>query len=188
MSGLSASLPRYLRSNVVVRQAGGGEEWDLLATGDGVHAVDRRDARLDHLLGVRAHLRVDGLAVDVEEVLGQHRRAFVNRLARAVEDAAKHVLGDGRGEDVAGELDRRAKGINARRALEDLDDGLGALHLQHLACARAAVGERQVDDLGELWRADVLWAERAGCSRRSAGTSGLGRCSARQAANCAGGD
>jgi hypothetical protein len=146
----------HLGGDIVVRQTGGGEERDLLATGDGVHAVNGGDAGLDHLLGVRAHLRVDGLAVDVEEVLRQDGGALVDGLARSVEDAAKHVIGNRRGEDVAGELDGGAERVNARRALEHLHDGLRALHLQHLARTGRAVGERQVDDLSELGRAHVL--------------------------------
>jgi len=69
-----AGLPADLRGDVVVRQARGGEERDLLATRDGVHGVNGRDTGLDHLLRVRALGRVDGRAVDVQERLRQHRR------------------------------------------------------------------------------------------------------------------
>ena len=50
--------------------------------GEGVRreAVSRR-TRLDHLLGVDAGGGVDGHAHDVQVVLGQHRRALVDRLA-----------------------------------------------------------------------------------------------------------
>lgn len=146
----------YLRGNVVVWQTGSGEEGDLLAARHRVHAVNGRDTGLDHLLGVRAHLRVDGLTVDVKEVLRQHSGALVDGLAGAVEDAAKHVIGDRRGENVARELDGRTESVDARRALEDLHDGLRALHLKHLARARRAVGKGQVDNLRELGRADIL--------------------------------
>jgi hypothetical protein len=65
-------LPADLRRDVVVGQARGGEEGDLLAAGDGVHDVDGGDAGLDHLLGVGALRGVDGRAVDVQELLGKH--------------------------------------------------------------------------------------------------------------------
>lgn len=61
-------------------------------------------------------------------------------------------------------------GIDAGRALEDLDDGLLARNLQHLAAALRAVGQRQVDDLrvaGELRGKSVSgWRDlRARCVR-----------------------
>jgi len=125
-----ACLPANLRGDLVVRQAGRGEERDLLPTRDRVHAVDGRDARLDHLLGVGADLRVDGLALDVEVLLGEHAGALVDGLAGAVEDAAEHVLRHGRGEDVARELDRRPLVVDARGALEHLHHRLRAGDLE----------------------------------------------------------
>lgn len=47
-------------------QAGGWEDWDLLSTGDAVHAINGGDARLDHLLRVDTALRVNGLAWEGE--------------------------------------------------------------------------------------------------------------------------
>lgn len=38
---------------------------DLLPTGNAVHDIDGRDARLNHLLGVDAVVGVDGLAWEV---------------------------------------------------------------------------------------------------------------------------
>ena len=52
-------VPRF--SHLVVRQTSGGEDGDLLATGDRVHHIDGRDTRLDHLLRVDTRPRVDGL-------------------------------------------------------------------------------------------------------------------------------
>ena len=56
--------------HLVVRQAGGGEDRDLLSARDAVHPVDRRDSRLDHLLRVDARPRIDRLAC-----VGEHKRA-----------------------------------------------------------------------------------------------------------------
>lgn len=45
----------------IVRQTGGREDRDLLATSDGVHDIDSGDTGLDHLLGIDTRPRVDGL-------------------------------------------------------------------------------------------------------------------------------
>lgn len=57
--GLSANLS----TDLIVGQTGRREERDLLAAGDGVHHIDGRDARLDHLLGVDSLIRVNRLAL-----------------------------------------------------------------------------------------------------------------------------
>lgn len=138
-------LPADLRGNLVVRQTGGGENRDLLATGDGVHGVDGGDTGGDHLLGVDAGVGVDGRAVDVEVVLGENLGALVDGTSGAVEDATQHVFADAELEVVSGELDfglsrtsvrghELANGwqwllladlldIDARRALEHLHHG-----------------------------------------------------------------
>ena len=94
--------------------------------------TDGRDSGLHHLLRVDPGVGVDGLALDVEEVLGHDRGPLVDGLAGPVEDAAHHVLGHGRAEDVARELAGRLLGVDAVGALEHLDHGLGAGHLQDL--------------------------------------------------------
>lgn len=57
LCGLSdqAGLSANLGSNLVVRQTGGGEDGDLLATSDGVHGIDGGDTGGDHFLGVHLH-------------------------------------------------------------------------------------------------------------------------------------
>lgn len=47
-----ASLSANLRGDFVVRETGGGENGNLLATGDRVHGVDGGDTSRDHLFGV----------------------------------------------------------------------------------------------------------------------------------------
>lgn len=93
---------------------------------------------------------VEEHTLDVEVVLGEHIGALVDGLAGAVEDTTEHVLGHGQPEDVAGEFDARVLGVNARRALEHLDDGRLARHLEHLAAPLGTVAQRQIDDLGVL--------------------------------------
>mmetsp|Transcript_12047 Transcript_12047/g.33351 ORF Transcript_12047/g.33351 Transcript_12047/m.33351 type:complete len:393 (-) Transcript_12047:710-1888(-) len=48
------SLPANLGSDFVVRETSRREQRNLLTSCDGVHHVDRRDSRLNHLLGVRS--------------------------------------------------------------------------------------------------------------------------------------
>jgi hypothetical protein len=57
--GLTANLS----TDFIVRETGSGEEWDFLTTGDGVHHINGRDTRLDHLLGVHSLIGVNGLAL-----------------------------------------------------------------------------------------------------------------------------
>ena len=56
-------LPADLRGDLVVRQARGREERDLLASGDRGHGVDSRNARLDHFSRVGTLVRVDRLTL-----------------------------------------------------------------------------------------------------------------------------
>jgi len=57
------SLATNLSTNFVVRKTSGGEKGDLLATSDGVHDVDSRDAGLDHFFRILTLVRVDWLAL-----------------------------------------------------------------------------------------------------------------------------
>lgn len=75
------------RTYLVVGQAGGREDGDLLPARHRVHHVDRRDAGLDHGARVVAAGGVDGLPVDVEEGVGEHGRRAVDHLPGAVERA-----------------------------------------------------------------------------------------------------
>ncbi len=47
-----------------------------LPSGDGIHDVNGTDARLDHLLRIDTHERVDGLTVHVQKVLRQNGRTL----------------------------------------------------------------------------------------------------------------
>ena len=57
------SLTANLSTNLVVRQTGSGEERNLLTSGNRGHRVDGGDTRLDHLLRVVSHARVDWLTL-----------------------------------------------------------------------------------------------------------------------------
>ena len=62
-----------------------------------------------------------------------------------------------------GLLERRGFRVDARGALEDLDDGLGAVDLEDLPAAVGAVAEAHVDDLGVhgfLFCFGVFWGQK----------------------------
>ena len=94
-------------------------------------------------------------------VLGKNLGPLVDRVAGAVEHATGHVLGHGQLEARARELDVRRLDIDARRALEDLHDGLVAGDLEHLT----ERDERCVRPSAERTRR--AWSRRAARARRS---------------------
>ncbi len=97
--GLAHDLGRQL----VVGQPAHGEDGELLAPHQGVHAVDGGNARLDELLGIGAGRGVDGLAVDVPLVFPHRHRAPIQGPAHAVEDASQKIGGDRDGQGATGE-------------------------------------------------------------------------------------
>lgn len=50
-----------------MRKTSSRKNRDLLSSGDAVHAIDSRNARLDHLFWIDTTLRVDGLALRLQE-------------------------------------------------------------------------------------------------------------------------
>mmetsp|Transcript_8763 Transcript_8763/g.12022 ORF Transcript_8763/g.12022 Transcript_8763/m.12022 type:complete len:403 (-) Transcript_8763:296-1504(-) len=140
-------LATNLGTNGVMRETGGGEERDLLTTGDGVHDIDGGDTSLDHLLGVVSLERINRLTLDVEEALGEHGRTVIDRDALTVELATKHLGRDGHFEHIAGELAVRVRVVDVGSALEDLHDGLLAGDLENLTLPDLTVAKLDVDDL-----------------------------------------
>ena len=57
-----------------------------------VHGIDGGDTGLDHFLGVDARVWVDGLSLDIKEILSQHCRPVIDGLAGSVEHTTEHVL------------------------------------------------------------------------------------------------
>lgn len=66
-----ASLSADLSSDVIVGQACGREERNLLAPSNGVHGVDGGYAGLNHLFRICAFCRIDGGSSDVQKGLSQ---------------------------------------------------------------------------------------------------------------------
>mmetsp|Transcript_3797 Transcript_3797/g.8856 ORF Transcript_3797/g.8856 Transcript_3797/m.8856 type:complete len:200 (+) Transcript_3797:1154-1753(+) len=150
------SLTAHLSRNLVVRKTSSGEQRQLLATNDGVHGVDGGDTGLNHLLRIDSRLGVERGSVDVQEFLGQHGGALVDRLAGAVEGAAHQVVRDGHLLGVASELDVAILVIDAAGALENLDDGLLLVDLKNLALADRAIGQVDVHDLAVGREFDIV--------------------------------
>ena len=123
------------------------EDRQLLAADEGVQAVDGGNTGLDELCRVGAGCRVHRQAVDVAVLLGEDRRAAVDGLAHAVEDAAEHILAHAQLQRVAEEADLRLRKVDALRALKELHDRVVILDLEDLAAADFTVREL---DLGQL--------------------------------------
>ncbi len=106
-------LPTDLSTDLIVRKTSSGEEWNLLTSGDRVHDVDGGDSGLDHLLWVDSLVGVDGLTLDIEELFSENWRAMINRRARSVERATKHLDADRHSQDIARELAMRVQIVDA---------------------------------------------------------------------------
>jgi hypothetical protein len=71
-------LTTNLGTNVVMGETTGREEGDLLTTSDGVHQIDGRDTSLNHFLGVHSLVRVNRLALNIQELLSQHGGSLID--------------------------------------------------------------------------------------------------------------
>ena len=134
-------------------QAGAGEDGQLLTTDQGVQAVDGGNTGLNKLVGVVPGGGVHCQAVDVPELLGQDVGAAVDGPAHAVEDPAQHIAGDAQLQGVAQETDLGLLQVDAGGGLEELDHGVVAVDLQHLAVTQVTVGQL---DLAQLVVGDPL--------------------------------
>ncbi len=114
------ALATDLGSNLIVWETIGREDGDLLATGNGVHDVNSRNASLDHLLRVDPGVGIDGLALDVQEVLCHDSGSLVNWFPRSIENSSQHVLRNWCSQDVTSEFACGLLCINARSAFKDL--------------------------------------------------------------------
>jgi len=73
------SLTANLGTDSVMRETGGGEEGNLLTTGNRVHNIDGRDTSLNHLLGIVTLIRINWLALFENIII----RYLVGRIYRA---------------------------------------------------------------------------------------------------------
>ena len=75
-----------------MRKTGGGEERNLLATGNGVHDIDSGDTGLNHFLRISTSVGVNGLTIDIEIVFGKNGRSVVDSNTRTVESTTQHFF------------------------------------------------------------------------------------------------
>lgn len=114
------SLTTDLSTNLGVRKTGGREERNLLTSGNGSHRIDGRDTSLDHFSGVLSHVGVNGLTLDIEELLSEHRRTLVDGETGTIEGSTKHLDTHRHAHDITGELDGRADIVDIGGTLENL--------------------------------------------------------------------
>ena len=107
------NLTTNLSSNFVVRQSVGREDWNLLPTGNRVHDVDSRDARLDHFLRVDTRVGIDGLTLDIQVILSHDGGPLVNGFSGSVENSAEHVFRNWGSQNVACKLASCFLGVDA---------------------------------------------------------------------------
>ena len=89
-----AGLAQELFGEFAGRQAGAGEERQLLPLDQGVEGVDGGNPGLDELFGMCPGHRVDGDAADRQAALGDEHRQAVPRAEGAVEDPSQAAVAD----------------------------------------------------------------------------------------------
>lgn len=140
-----------------MRKTSGREEWNLLTTGNGDHGINGRDTGLDHLLWIDSLIWINGLSLDIEELLGEYWRALIDWRSGTIEHSTKHFNTHGHAEDITREFTSSVQVINSCGAFENLDeekqkdcktvekiyaylyDGLLSLDLEDLALSDGAV-------------------------------------------------
>jgi len=156
LPGQDLGLPGDLGGDPRMGQAARGEDRKLLAADERVHAVDRRNARLDELGGIIPGVGIDRASVDVEPFAGDDLRPLVLGPARSVEDPADDLLGHPELLGAAQEPDPGARDIQADRPFEDLDDGLLSGDVEDRAAADEAARGFDLDELAVLDVRDLL--------------------------------
>jgi len=96
------------------------------------------------------------LALNVEELLGQNRRAFVDWLSRTVEGSSKHFDTDWHSQHISSELASSVLVVDVSSTFENLHDGLLTFDLEHLAFALSPVAQSDIHDLSILREFDVI--------------------------------
>ena len=130
-----------LGGQLVMGQAGAGEDGQLLTTNQGVQAVNGGDARLDEFVGVVTGGGVHSQTVDVPMGFRQDGGAIVDGVAHAGKDTTEHIAGDCQLQGTPQEADFGAAQVDAGRRLKELHDSLIAVDFQNLPPAELAVGQ-----------------------------------------------
>ena len=120
-----------------MRETVSGEEWNLLASSDGVHDVDSGDTSLNHFLRVDSLARVNRLTLhpirsvnscteqedylNIKELLSQDWWTLVDWNTGSIEGSTEHFFSNWHLKSISSELAMRVEVINARGTFEDLD-------------------------------------------------------------------
>ena len=139
-------LPGDLKSDLVVRETGLGEDRQLLTPDQGVHSIDGGDTGLDEIRRAVPCPGVDGRSDDVELFLGHDPGTAVQGLSGSGEDPAEHVLGDGHLHGLAEEAHGCVL-VDTGGSLEHLDDHEVVGRVEDLSPPHGAVGHPDVDHL-----------------------------------------
>ncbi len=158
-----AGLPRDLRRQRRMGQTGAGKDRQLLAADERIEPVDGGNACLDKLRRVGARRRVHGQTVDVLVFFRQDRGAAVDRLAHAIEHAAKHILAHAELQRMAEKANLGFGQIDALRRFKKLHHGAVAVDLEHLAAALFAGGKLDLRQLVVGHALDVLDDHQGAC-------------------------
>ena len=137
-----------------MRQAGAGEDGQLLSTDQGVQAVNGRNTGLDKLGRIVAGHGVERKAVDIHSLVGNDGGAIVNGVAHSGENAAQHVLGDGQVKASSQETDFGRAQVQARSSVKELNEDVISIDLQNLAATDFTVFQL---NLAELIICNVLY-------------------------------
>lgn len=131
-----------------MRQTVGTEKRNFLASGNGVHAVNCGYSCLDHFLRVDSLEGIDGLSLNIEELLCKHRGTFIDGHTRTVECPPKHLLGDGHLEHLSSELTVCVEVIDTTCTFKDLDNSSFPGDFEHLAFPYRTITQADIDNLG----------------------------------------
>ena len=105
---------------IVVRKTSSREDRNLLTTSNRAHGINGRNTSLDHFFGVDTSTRVDGLTLDVKELLSQNGGSTINGLSGSVEHTAQNILGHGNTENVSCEFATSVTRVDTRGTFEHL--------------------------------------------------------------------
>ncbi len=128
-------LAHDLGGELIMGQTGAGEERQFLASQEGVHTVNRRDACLDIVARVHARSGIDRLPVDIGVVLRQGLGPAILWQSQSAKDAPQHLFSHRDLERLPQKVDARPVDRKSSGAGEHLDHSHIFSDLKHAALA-----------------------------------------------------
>mmetsp|Transcript_33858 Transcript_33858/g.95284 ORF Transcript_33858/g.95284 Transcript_33858/m.95284 type:complete len:225 (-) Transcript_33858:82-756(-) len=150
------SLSADLSSNIVMRETSSRENRDLLPTRNRVHAINRRNTRLNHFRWIYSRVWVDRFSHNIQIILCKDSRSTINGSSGPVEHTPKHILRYGNVHNVTGKLNAGVTRINTGGSLKNLDDGTSTCHLEDLSAPPRPITQSNVDNLRVLWLLHIV--------------------------------